>query len=433
MSRSRKSSTAAEILQITEADRENLLDALNQKKVPPKIVTLPPEDFGDRLDRVKAARNPLLEAARVLLRAQADMPDDFTLNEAEILRSLLEEEFHTFEKLCEQANIRRDHMIGARYCLITGLDEVAMQSKWAREAENGANAWVKEGLATKFDADLEGGNKVYLLIGRLMKDPDEHIDLIHVIYRILSLGFQGRYRHEPDGASKHRAIRRRLYNEIMARREPVPVALSPHWQSDVPGKPKPFYDFPVWITVVVLSLILLGMVGYFKYQLLNRSAAVQKQIAAIAQMAPPQASASTVHLKELLKGEIAAGTVSVNEDAHHSSVTFRGDTMFAPGGASVRATMSPLIAKIAAEVAKVPGKVTIVGYTDNVPIRSSQFASNQALSEARAKQMAQMLQAAGVPPSRLDAVGRGEADPIGDNSTAQGRAQNRRVEITVAE
>jgi type VI secretion system protein ImpK len=47
--------------------------------------------------------------------------------------------------------------------------------------------------------------------------------------------------------------------------------------------------------------------------------------------------------------------------------------------------------------------------------------------------MAQMLQAAGVPPSRLDAVGRGEADPIGDNSTAQGRAQNRRVEITVAE
>jgi type VI secretion system protein ImpK len=95
--------------------------------------------------------------------------------------------------------------------------------------------------------------------------------------------------------------------------------------------------------------------------------------------------------------------------------------------------MSPLIAKIAAEVAKVPGKVTIVGYTDNVPIRSSQFATNQALSEARAKQMAQMLQAAGVPPSRLDAVGRGEADPIGDNSTAQGRAQNRRVEITVAE
>lgn len=392
----------------------------------------PTADMRERLISAQRAENPLLEAADLLLGALADLPGYAGSDGGLPLRMLLEQELRIFERLCEQANIRRDHMIGARYCLCTALDEMAMQTAWGQGGENGV-AWNTNSLASAFHEDSEGGNKIYLLIGRLMKDPDEHIDLLEVIYRILSLGFEGRYRHEPDGARKHRAIRQRLYDEIMVRREPVPIPVSPHWQSNVPGKPKPFYDFPVWITVVVLSLILLVMVGYFKYELLNRSAAVQKQIAAIAQMVPPQASASTVHLKELLKGEIAAGTVSVNEDAHHSSVTFRGDTMFAPGGASVRATMSPLIAKIAAEVAKVPGKVTIVGYTDNVPIRSSQFASNQALSEARAKQMAQMLQAAGVPPSRLDAVGRGEADPIGDNSTAQGRAQNRRVEITVAE
>lgn len=94
--------------------------------------------------------------------------------------------------------------------------------------------------------------------------------------------------------------------------------------------------------------------------------------------------------------------------------------------------MNPLIAKIAAEIAKVPGKVTIIGYTDNVPIRSGQFASNQALSEERATQVMQMLQAAGVPANRLEAVGKGDADPVGDNRTAQGRAQNRRVEIDVA-
>jgi type VI secretion system protein ImpK len=45
----------------------------------------------------------------------------------------------------------------------------------------------------------------------------------------------------------------------------------------------------------------------------------------------------------------------------------------------------------------------------------------------------QMLQSSGVPANRLEAVGKGEADPIGDNATAQGRAQNRRVEITVAQ
>jgi len=81
----------------------------------------------------------------------------------------------------------------------------------------------------------------------------------------------------------------------------------------------------------------------------------------------------------------------------------------------------------------VPGKVTVLGYTDNVPIRSRAFASNDALSTERATQVLQMLQADGVPASRLEAVGKGEADPVADNSTAQGRAQNRRVQINVAE
>jgi type VI secretion system protein ImpK len=175
---------------------------------------------------------------------------------------------------------------------------------------------------------------------------------------------------------------------------------------------------------------LLGLFGWFKYHLLDHGAVVKKQIVDIGHMTPPPAP-RLPHLKELLKNEIAAGTVSVDEDARHSSVTFRGDTMFPPGGVNVNAAMGPLIAKIASEVGKVPGKVTVTGYTDDLPIRSRQFASNDALSEERATQVMQMLQAAGVAAARLEAIGKGEANPIGDNRTAQGRAQNRRVEITV--
>lgn len=422
-----------ETVQSFEANQESLPDALNKKKEEAaRQPAVPAENFGHRLDKVKAAQNPLLEAARVLLRALADMPDDLAVKEAEILRSLLEQEIHTFQKLCDQANIRRDHMIGARYCLATALDEAAMQSKWAQEATNAANAWITEGLATKFHEDRQGGDKVYLLIGRLMTEPQEHLHLLEVIYRILSLGFEGRYRYETGGPRKHEAVRQRLYNEIMSRRGPVPLALSPHWQSDAKGKRASFYDFPVWITAVVLSIVLLALFGYFKYELLNRSAAVQKQIADIGRMTPPPAP-PTLHLKALLGNEIATGTVSVDEDTRHSSVTFQGDAMFPPGGVSVKGSMGPLIAKIAGEIAKVPGKVTVRGYTDNMPIRSRQFASNDALSEERATQVMQMLQAAGVPASRLEALGKGDADPVGDNKTAQGRAQNRRVEITVAQ
>lgn len=359
------------------------------------------------------------------------MPDQLDQDGIDQLRQLLEQEVRVFQKLCEQANIRRDHMIGARYCLCTALDEAAMQTAWGKGGERGVE-WITNGLATIFHEDRQGGDKVYLLIGRLMTEPQEHRDLLQVIYRILSLGFEGRYRYEADGPRKHDAVRQRLYNEIMSQRAPVPVALSPHWQSDAKGRRASFYDFPVWITVVVLSLIVLGLFGYFRYELLTRSEAVQKQIADIGRMTPPPAPPA-LHLKELLKTEIAAGTVSVDEDSHHSAVTFRGDAMFPPGGMSVKAAMEPLIAKIAVEIAKVPGKVTVLGYTDNVPIRSRQFASNKALSEERATQVMQMLQAAGVPANRLEAVGKGDADPVGENSTVTGRAQNRRVEITVAQ
>ncbi|VWB44392.1 membrane protein [Burkholderia lata] len=386
----------------------------------------------DRLSLILSAKNRLLEASRVLLRALADMPDSLSSIAVERLRELLGQEVNEFEKLCVQANVRRDHMIGASYCLCTAIDEVAMQTAWAQDRSLAA-MWVQKSLASTYHQDVDGGDKIYLLIGRLLEDPREHRDLLEVIYRILSLGFEGRYRQGTNGKRKHDAVRQRLYNEIVSQRDPVPQALSPHGKIDAHGPGMSFWEFPVWITATVLSVALLGLFGYYKYELSTRAASLQTQIADIARMTPPPAPPRQLHLKQLLKDEIAAGTVSVDEDARHSAVTFRGDVMFKPGGVSVQASMGPLITKIADEIAKVPGKVTVLGYTDNVPIRSRQFASNEALSEERATQVMQMLQTSGVPASRLEAVGKGDADPVGDNRTVQGRAQNRRVEILVAQ
>jgi type VI secretion system protein ImpK len=395
--------------------------------------TIPPgEPFAQRLAKVRAAQNPLLEAARPLLRAQADILDKLDRETGDLLRELIKDELKAFQKLCEQANIRRDHMLGARYCLCTALDEVAMEALLANRSQQNVNTWSTDSLAIFVHEDNKGGDKIYLLVARLLQDPDEHHDLLEVIYRTLSLGFEGRYRHERNGHRKHEVVRQRIYNEIMTRRSPAPPELSPHAGSDVSPKRQSFYDFPVWITVTALTLILLGMWGYSKYRLVMRADAIQKQIDDIARMTPPPATPK-LHLKTLLKNEIAAGTVSVNEDAQPSTVTFRGDSMFPPGGVTVNASMGPLLAKIAAEIIKVPGKVTVLGYTDNLPIHRRVFASNDALSAERATQVLQMLQADGIPASRLEAAGKGEADPVADNRTMQGRAQNRRVEIHVAE
>jgi chemotaxis protein MotB len=81
-------------------------------------------------------------------------------------------------------------------------------------------------------------------------------------------------------------------------------------------------------------------------------------------------------------------------------------------------------------------KIVVNGYTDNTPIgpglMKEGVTSNLILSQKRADTVMQFMISQGVKPSLISAQGFGEADPVASNSTAEGRAQNRRVELTLA-
>ncbi|MFJ4144117.1 OmpA family protein [Pseudomonas sp. NPDC089734] len=79
----------------------------------------------------------------------------------------------------------------------------------------------------------------------------------------------------------------------------------------------------------------------------------------------------------------------------------------------------------------VPHKVIVAGHTDTQDIRSSRFPSNWELSSARAGSVVRYLQSNGIEAKRLAAVGYADTQPLGDNSTTQGRASNRRVELVL--
>ena len=77
--------------------------------------------------------------------------------------------------------------------------------------------------------------------------------------------------------------------------------------------------------------------------------------------------------------------------------------------------------------------MVVSGFTDNVPIRTARYPSNSELSRERAEQVAAILLNRGVPARRISAQGVGNADPIADNASAEGRARNRRVEVVLFE
>lgn len=386
------------------------------------------------LAAIQAAQNPLLEAAQPLLRALADMPADLNHEGIAVLHRLLEREVANFQSICNSAQIKHEHVVAASYALCTAIDEAANSTEWGGGKGGDAGVWAGQQLAAKFHGDVKGGDKFFLLVGRLAANPQEHTDLLEVMYQILGLGFEGRFSTGNQAKRQLETIRHRLLTLLASARGDVPRELSPHWRGEASGKFRLLRAVPVWVTVALLSLVLLGLFSWYSYQLQMTRMGVEARIRSIgAQQPPPAPARKPLRLKELLNAEIARGTVSVDEDDAHSAVSFKGDDMFVPGQARMNPKILPVIAKVAAEINEVAGTVQITGHSDNLPIKTREFPDNLVLSEKRAAAAAEVLRDNGVAPGRLKVEGRGDMQPVASNATAAGRARNRRIDIVVTQ
>jgi len=105
-----------------------------------------------------------------------------------------------------------------------------------------------------------------------------------------------------------------------------------------------------------------------------------------------------------------------------------GSVSFASGSATIDPQLYPVLNRVANTLKEYPATtVTVIGHTDDV----GNEAANLNLSRERAAAVVSYLNRQGIPMNRMHFVGRGEAEPIADNSTEAGRAQNRRVELIV--
>jgi type VI secretion system protein ImpK len=194
---------------------------------------------------------------------------------------------------------------------------------------------------------------------------------------------------------------------------------------------------PVWVVVAATALVLTIAYVSFSTILNRKSDPVFAGIRGIQapqaeQRAAPPIAAKPVppRLRILLASDITAGLVDVGDYADRSVVTIRSDGFFAPASNSIPDKMLPLLDRIGDAIAKVPGKVLVIGHSDNQPIRSLRFPSNWHLSTARAESVAEHL-ADRVDRSRIRSEGRAESEPIAPNDTPANRAKNRRVDVQV--
>ena len=137
-----------------------------------------------------------------------------------------------------------------------------------------------------------------------------------------------------------------------------------------------------------------------------------------------------------LEYEIERGEVQISELRGKLTVNVVDQILFDSGQARVKDQGLNVLQRIGDILkAAVEKEVQVEGHTDNVPIRGSlaeKYPSNWELSTARATNVLHVLQdQVGIPGERLSAVGYGEYRPIASNATAEGRAQNRRIQIVL--
>jgi chemotaxis protein MotB len=137
-------------------------------------------------------------------------------------------------------------------------------------------------------------------------------------------------------------------------------------------------------------------------------------------------------LASLLSQQVAERVVSLKLGRDGLVVSLREAGFYDSGAALPHPQSKAALDRIASTIAATPYDIRIEGHTDNVPIHTAQFASNWELSTARATELARIFildhQFA---PARLSAAGYAEYHPVATNDTAEGRAQNRRVDIIV--
>lgn len=139
-------------------------------------------------------------------------------------------------------------------------------------------------------------------------------------------------------------------------------------------------------------------------------------------------------LAESLRRELGDARAKLERTERGLVLTLLDEIFFDSGKAVVKEEGFQTLEKVA-EVLRdtVPdSSAAIEGHTDNEPIRYSSWLSNWELSAGRALAVLhRFIDQNGIAPERLQAVARGEFHPVADNSTAEGRRQNRRVEIVI--
>ena len=421
----------------------------------------PPETIQANLSALGGI-NPLVAMANPILAAVPQIRRTLKHPDAAGLRASLKDQIESLEMSAVSGEIDDDTVSAAVYALCALLDESAAATPWGGD-------WIKNGLLMALRGESTGAEGFFAQLERISADPGKNADLLEFFYICLALGFEGKYRGAEGGRQALDNVRNQLY-ALISRRRPRPDALSENWrtpaaqaaadaalqtaarataaraaaeaaardaETTVPplAAPRGLARLPrraIWSAVagIVGASIAFYMLALRLLDEQERNALATKPSTRATTAGPAATPAAPA--ASPVAGKLAAALeklpVSVSESAAGVALRIADDRQFSSGSNHPAPQLRALLPLIAAALDGLPGTIVVIGHADATP-PGTHFATNGALSEARARAAARLMAPKLADPKRLAIEGRGDAEPLAANDSEAGRAKNRRISI----
>jgi len=398
-----------------------------------------PEEPGAR-SALAIGNSPLAVAASPLIQLLARLGNTATAPDSGSLRERAVAEMRRFEQVARDGGVPMEQLRPAHYALCASLDDVVLNTPWGSTGE-----WASRSMVSTFHQEVRSGDRFFDVLGQMRQNPGTMLPVLELMYLCLSLGFMGRHRLSQRGVAEIDRLREETYAVIARQRRAPEPALSPRWEGqNAPYRPSRA-RLPVWVAAVAGLAVTAALFVWSSRTLAEASddlfaramalppghmPAISRAVAVTPPRQPPPSEPTAVdRLRTFLKPEIDQKLVEVLGTDATPIVRIHNSGLFASGSATLNENFLSLFDRIGKALAAEKGQVDVLGYTDNQPIRTVKFPSNFKLSAARAAAAEAELARVMGGTERLRAEGRADADPIASNATAQGREQNRRIEL----
>lgn len=350
--------------------------------------------------------------------------------EAEALRQHLSGLVTNFTHKAGKTVNDNDIVKRASYALCATIDEAILNTPWGENS-----SWSQKPLLSLFHQETYGGEKFYSMLDSEVTADAKRYDLIELLYMCLSLGFLGKLRIDKDGQIKAEKIRANTYQVLIKNRNRFNRELSLKTEPITSEKSKLTSFLPIWLLALALTLGAFWVYNHWLLELNKQSDVVVSELASLipiqqeATLPEGQIRKEILLLRQLLQQEIDRGVLTVDDYHNRSAVVLQSKELFPSGSADINAAFEPILDKISKALETIPGRIIVSGHTDSSAIRTARYPSNWHLSLARASAVGKYMSNSADLKARLLPEGRGDSEPLADNTNAAGRAKNRRVAI----